>query len=36
MKTGAEIGIIKTIVLGQNNPIEEPKIKPVRTRKKAS
>jgi len=36
MKTGAEIEIIKTIVLGQNNPIEEPKIKPVRTRKKAS
>jgi hypothetical protein len=36
MKTGAEVGIIKSLVLGQNNPIEESKVKPVRTRKKAS
>jgi hypothetical protein len=36
LKSSAEIGIIKSLVLGQNNPIEEPKIKPVRTRKKAS
>lgn len=36
LKSSAEIGIIKSLVLGQNPTIEEPKVKPVRTRKKAS
>lgn len=36
LKSSAEIGIIKSLVLGQNISSEEQKIKPVRTRKKAS
>jgi hypothetical protein len=36
LKSSAEIGIIKSLVLGQNVTVEEPKIKSVRTRKKAS